>query len=306
MLSFIVKRIFSTVITIFVVITLTFFLMRLMPGGPFASERKVSEATLANLNIKFGLDKPVFNQYTLYLKNLSHGDLGPSMTYEGRSVNSIIAYSFPVSARIGLVAMLFALLVGVYMGIIAALHQGKWQDKLCMLIATVGITVPSFVIATLFIYVFAVKLHLFNAIGLSSPKDYILPAIALGGSAMAFVARLGRSALLDVVRQDYIRVARAKGLSKNVVIFKHALRNSLIPIVTYIGPLLAGVLTGSFVIEGLFGIPGMGREFIASIGNRDYTVLLGFVVLDATFLIVANLLVDILYAVIDPRIKIEA
>ncbi len=306
MLSFIVKRIFSTVITIFVVITITFFLMRLMPGGPFSGEKMLSEQTLSNLNKKFGLDKPVFQQYTLYLKNLSHGDMGPSIKNEGRTVNSIISYSLPVSARLGVIAMAFALIVGVYMGIVAALNQGKWPDKLCMFISTIGITVPSFVIATLLIYVFAVKLHIFNAIGLKSPKDYILPALALGASSMAFVARLGRSALLDVVRQDYIRVARAKGLSKNTVIYKHALRNSLIPIVTYIGPLLAGVLTGSFVIEGLFGIPGMGREFIQSIGNRDYTVLLGFVVLDATFLIVANLLVDILYAVIDPRIKIEA
>ncbi|MFT5875788.1 MAG: oligopeptide transport system permease protein [Clostridium sp.] len=306
MVRFILKRLFSTVITIFVVITITFFLMRLMPGGPFSTEKKMNAQTLANLNKKFGLDKPVFEQYTLYLTNLSHGDLGPSMTYEGRTVNDIIAYSLPVSARLGVASMLFAMIVGVYMGIVAALHQGKWQDKLCMFISTIGITMPSFVVATLLIYVFAIKFRLFNAIGLNSAKDYILPAIALGGSAMAFVARLGRSALLDVVRQDYIRVARAKGLSNNVVIYKHALRNSLIPIVTYIGPLLAAVLTGSFVIEGLFGIPGMGREFIASIGNRDYTVLLGFVVLDATFLIVANFAVDILYAVIDPRIKIDA
>lgn len=306
MLSFITKRIFSTMITIFVVITITFFLMRLMPGGPFSGEKKQSAQVIANLNKKFGLDKPVFEQYTIYLTNLSHGDLGPSMKYEGRTVNEIIAYSLPVSAKIGVVSMLFAMLAGVYMGVVAALHQGRWPDKLCMFISTIGITVPSFVIATLLIYVFAVKLHLLNAIGLDSPKDYILPAIALGGSAMAFVARLGRSALLDVVRQDYIRVARAKGLSKNTVIYKHALRNSLIPIVTYIGPLIAGVLTGSFVIEGLFGIPGMGREFIQSIGNRDYTVIIGFVILDATFLIVANLIVDILYAIIDPRIKIES
>jgi oligopeptide transport system permease protein len=306
MLNFIVKRLFSTVITIFVVITITFFLMRLMPGGPFSGEKKLSPQVLANLNKKFGLDKPVVEQYTIYLKNLTHGELGPSMKYEGRTVNAIIGYSLPVSARLGVVAIAFAMVVGVYMGIVAALNQGKWPDKLCMFIATIGITVPSFVIATLLIYVFAVKYHILNAIGLKSPKDYILPAIALGASSMAFVARLGRSALLDVVRQDYIRVARAKGLSKNIVIYKHALRNSLIPIVTYIGPLLAGVLTGSFVIEGLFGIPGMGREFISSIGNRDYTVLLGFVILDATFLIVANFAVDILYAVIDPRIKIEA
>ena len=306
MLNFFVKRLFSTVITIFVVVTITFFLMRLMPGGPFSGEKKLSPQILMNLNKKFGLDKPVFEQYTIYLKNLTHGELGPSMKYEGRTVNAIIGYSLPVSAKLGFVAISFALVVGVYMGIVAALNQGKWPDKVCMFIATLGITVPSFVIATLLIYVFAIKFQILNAIGLKSAKDYILPSIALGASAMAFVARLGRSALLDVIRQDYIRVARAKGLSRNVVIYKHALRNSLIPIVTYIGPLLAAVLTGSFVIEGLFGIPGMGREFIASINNRDYTVLLGFVVLDASFLIVANLLVDILYAVIDPRIKIDA
>jgi oligopeptide transport system permease protein len=306
MLNFIVKRLFSTLITIFFVITITFFLMRLMPGGPFSSEKKQTEQVLANLNKKFGLNKPLFQQYVIYLKNLTHGDLGPSMRYEGRTVNQIIRYSLPVSARLGVIAIAFAMSVGVYMGVIAALHQGKWQDKLCMFISTIGITVPSFVIATLLIYLLAVKLRIFNAIGLKAPMDYVLPAIALGAASMAFVARLGRSALLDVIRQDYIRVARAKGLSRNTVIYKHALRNSLIPIVTYIGPLLAGVLTGSFVIEGLFGIPGMGREFITSIGNRDYTVLLGFVLLDATFLVLANFAVDILYAVIDPRIKIEA
>lgn len=306
MLNFIIKRLFSTLITIFFVITITFFLMRLMPGGPFSSEKKQTEQVLANLNKKFGLDKPVFQQYIIYLKNLTHGELGPSMRYEGRTVNQIIRYSLPVSARLGVIAIAFAMSVGVYMGVIAALHQGKWQDKLCMFISTIGITVPSFVIATLLIYLLAVKLRIFNAIGLKAPMDYVLPAIALGAASMAFVARLGRSALLDVIRQDYIRVARAKGLSRNTVIYKHALRNSLIPIVTYIGPLLAGVLTGSFVIEGLFGIPGMGREFITSIGNRDYTVLLGFVLLDATFLVLANFAVDILYAVIDPRIKIEA
>ena len=305
MLNFFVKRLFSTVVTIFVVITITFFLMRLMPGGPFSGEKKLNPQVLENLNKKFGLDKPVFEQYTIYIKNLSHGDLGPSMKYEGRTVNEIIGYSLPVSARLGVVAVGFAMLVGIYMGITAALHQGKWPDKLCMFISTIGITVPSFVIATLMIYVFAIKFSVFHAIGLESPMDYVLPSLALGASSMAFVARLGRSALLDVIRQDYIRVARAKGLSKNTVIYKHALRNSLIPIVTYIGPLLAAVLTGSFVIEGLFGIPGMGREFITSIGNRDYTVIIGFVTLDATFLVLSNFIVDILYAVIDPRIKIE-
>jgi oligopeptide transport system permease protein len=306
MIRFIIKRLFSTVVTIFVIVTITFFLMRLMPGGPFSGEKKLSPQVIASLNEKFGLDKPVFEQYTTYLINLSHGDLGPSMLYKGRSVNAIIKYSLPVSARLGVTSMVFALFVGVYMGIVAALNQGKWQDRLCMFISTIGITVPSFVIATLLIYVFAINSHIFNAIGLKSAKDYVLPSIALGAGSMAFVARLGRSALLDVVRQDYIKVARAKGLSKNTVIYKHALRNSLIPIVTYIGPLIAAVLTGSFVIEGLFGIPGMGREFIQSIGNRDYTVTIGFVVIQATFLVLANLIVDILYAAIDPRIKVES
>jgi len=305
MLSFFLKRLFSTVVTVFVVLTITFFLMRLMPGGPFSGEKKLNPQVLENLNKKFGLDKPVFEQYTMYLTNIAHGDLGPSMTYEGRTVNEIIGYSLPVSAKLGFVATGFAMLIGVYLGVIAALNQGKWPDKLCMFISTIGITVPSFVIATLLIYVFAIKLQMFHAIGLESPMDYVLPSIALGASSMAFVARLGRSALLDVIRTDYIRVARAKGLSKNTVIYKHALRNSLIPIVTYIGPLLAAVLTGSFVIEGLFGIPGMGREFITSITNRDYTVIIGFVTLDATFLVLSNFIVDILYAVIDPRIKIE-
>ena len=305
MFNYFVKRLFSTLITIFVVITITFFLMRLMPGGPFSGEKRQTAQVLQSLNAKYDLDKPVFEQYTMYLKNLLHGDLGLSLQSQGRSVNDIIGYSLPVSARLGVVSTVFAMVLGVYMGIIAALHQGKWQDRLCMFISTIGITVPSFVIATLLIYVFAIKMSLFHAIGLDSPMDYVLPSIALGASSMAFIARLGRSALLDVIRSDYIRVARAKGLSKNTVIYKHALRNSLIPIVTYIGPLLAAVLTGSFVIEGLFGIPGMGREFITSITNRDYTVIIGFVTLDASFLVLANFAVDILYAVIDPRIKIE-
>ncbi|MGH4051448.1 MAG: ABC transporter permease [Clostridium sp.] len=306
MLKFLIKRLFSTVITIFVIVTITFFLMRLMPGGPFSGEKKLTPQVLATLNKQYGLDKPVFEQYTSYLTKLAQGDLGPSMVYKGRTVNDIIDYSLPVSARLGFTSMAFALIVGIYMGIVAALHQGKWPDKLCMFIATIGITVPSFVIATLLIYVFAINMHIFNAIGLKSVKDYVLPSIALGAGSMAFVARLGRSSLLDVVRQDYIKVARAKGLSRNVVIYKHALRNSLIPIVTYIGPLIAAVLTGSFVIEGLFGIPGMGREFIQSIQNRDYTVTIGLVVLQATFLVLANLVVDILYATIDPRIKVES
>jgi oligopeptide transport system permease protein len=305
MSKYILKRLASTVITLWVVVTITFFLMRLMPGGPFDGEKKIPPQIKANLEQKFGMNKPVFEQYVIYLKNLCKLDLGPSMRYEGRTVNEIITDFFPASAKIGIASIIFSLTIGVYMGITAALHQGKWQDSICMVVATLGITIPGFVIATLFIYFFALRLGWFNAIGLSSLKDYILPALALGGGSLAFIARLSRSSLLDVIRQDYITVAKAKGMGRRVVIYKHALRNSLIPIVTYVGPLIAGVLTGSFVIEGLFGIPGLGREFVTSIGNRDYTTLLGVVAFYSTFLILCNLLVDILYAVIDPRIKIQ-
>lgn len=305
MLKYILKRLFSTLITLWVVITLTFFLMRAMPGGPFSGEKKLPPAVEANLNQKFGLDKPILQQYGIYLKNMAHGQLGPSMKYEGRTVNDIIEYSFPSSAKLGIVAVIISLVFGLYMGIVAALKQGKWQDGLCMFIATLGVTVPSFVMATFFIYFFAVKFGWFPAIGLESPKHFVLPALALGAYSMAFIARLARSSLLEVIRQDYIRVAKAKGLSETAVIYKHALKNSLIPIVTYIGPLVAGVLTGSFVIEQLFGIPGLGREFVTSITNRDYTTILGITVFFSTFLIVCNFIVDILYAVIDPRIKLQ-
>lgn len=305
MLKYILKRLFSTLITLWVVITLTFVLMRAMPGGPFSGEKKLPPAVEANLNQKFGLDKPILQQYGIYLKNMAHGQLGPSMKYEGRTVNDIIEYSFPSSAKLGIVAVIISLVVGLYMGIVAALKQGKWQDGLCMFIATLGVTVPSFVMATFFIYFFAVKFRWFPAIGLESPKHFVLPALALGAYSMAFIARLARSSLLEVIRQDYIRVAKAKGLSETAVIYKHALKNSLIPIVTYIGPLVAGVLTGSFVIEQLFGIPGLGREFVTSITNRDYTTILGITVFFSTFLIFCNFIVDILYAVIDPRIKLQ-
>lgn len=227
------------------------------------------------------------------------------MTYEGRSVNDVIGYSFPASAKLGTCAIIVALIFGLFMGIIAALKQGKWQDNLCMVISTIGVTVPSFVMATILSYLFAVKLGWFPAVGFDGPSCYVLPSIALGGYAMAFIARLVRSSLLEVVRQDYIRVARAKGLPKIKIISKHALRNSLIPLVTYMGPLVASVLTGSFVVESLFGIPGLGREFVQSISNRDYSTTLGVTVFFCSFLILANFIVDILYVVINPRIKLE-
>lgn len=306
MIKYILKRIGYSLITVFIVITATFFLMKALPGGPFDGEKKLPEAVKANLEAKFGLDKPLFQQYTTYLSNVAKGELGPSMIYEGRTVNDIIEYSFPTSAKLGLVAVIIALISGILMGIVAALNQGKWPDKVCMIMSTLGVTVPSFVLATFFIYVFAEKLRLLPAIGLDGPQHYILPALALGGYSMAFISRLSRSSLLEVIRQDFIKVAKAKGLSRTTIIYKHALKNSLVPIITYLGPLLAGVLTGSFVVEQLFGIPGLGREFVTSISNRDYTSVLGVTVFYSVFLIICNLFVDILYVFVDPRIKLDS
>lgn len=305
MLKYILKRVVSSIITIWVVITATFFLMHAVPGGPFDGGKALPPAIKANLEAKFGLDKSLGEQYATYLKNLSHGDLGPSMTYEGRTVNDVINYSFPASAKLGFTAVSISLVFGLIMGIIAALKQGKWQDNLCMIISTIGVTIPSFVMATVFIYLFAVKLGWFPAVGFDGPKYMVLPAVALAGYSTAFISRLVRSSLLEVVRQDYIRVAKAKGLSKGKVIIKHALRNSLIPLVTYLGPLIASVLTGSFIIESLFGVPGLGKEFVQSISNRDYSTTLGVTIFFCSLLVIANLIVDILYVIIDPRIKLE-
>lgn len=303
--KYILKRVGISVLTIWMVVTATFFLMRLLPGGPFSGEKKLPPSVQQNLEVKYGLNKPVFEQYTSYLKNVSTGYLGLSYFYEGRTVNDIIKTHFPTSAKLGGVSVIFSLLLGVIMGIISAIKQGKWQDQLTMFISTLGVTIPSFVMATVLMYVFAVKLRLVPALGLNEVSAYILPTIALGGYNMAFIARLSRSSLVEIVRQDYIRVAKAKGMSAKTVIIKHALRNSLIPIVTYTGPLVATVLTGSFVVESIFGIPGIGKEFVQSISNRDYTLVLGLTVFFATFLVVCNLIVDILYGIIDPRIKFD-
>ncbi|GAA0075787.1 ABC transporter permease [Clostridium sp. CTA-5] len=304
MLKYIGKRLLASILTIWVVITLTFFLMRLMPGGPFDSDKLTPEIR-ANMEAKYGMDKPLGEQYTMYMKNLVKGDLGESMTFKGRKVSDTISYSFPASAKIGLVSVASSVIVGVGLGIVAALKKGKWADSLIMLLVTLGITIPSFVIGAVLIYFLTVELGLLPATGFSSWKHYIMPVIALSLGSMAFITRLTRNKLLDVLKSDYIRTAKAKGLSRGTVILKHALRNSLIPIVTYIGPLIASILTGSFVVEKIFAIPGLGNEFVQSVTNRDYTMLLGVTVFYCTMLIMFNFIVDIMYVVIDPRIKLE-
>lgn len=304
MVKYIGKRILTCILTIWVVVTVTFFLVRLMPGGPFDGD-KITPEIKANLEAKYGLDKPIGEQYVIYMRNLLKGDLGESMKFRGREVTDTIENGFPKSGKLGIVAVIFSLIAGIGLGTIAALKAGKWPDKVAMFIATLGITIPSFVISALLIYVFASKLKILPTTGFSSWKHYIMPVIAIAGSSMAFITRLMRSKMIDVLKSDYIRTAKAKGLSKRTVIFKHALKNSLIPVITYLGPLIAGILTGSFVVEKIFGIPGLGNEFVSTVTNRDYTSLLGIVVFYSTLIVICNLVVDLLYVVVDPRIKLD-
>ena len=304
MLKYIGKRFFVSLLTILVVISVTFFLMRLMPGGPFDGDKLTPQAR-ANMAAKYGTDKPLFDQYTMYLKNLVQGDLGESMVFEGRKVSETIATSFPASAKLGIVAVIIAIVGGVLLGTLAALKNGKWPDRVVVFFATLCITIPSFVIGAVLIYVFGVYLEWLPPTGFGKPENYIMPCIALSAASLSFITRLTRSKLIDVLKADYIRTAKAKGLSKGTIIFKHALRNSLIPIVTYVGPLVASILTGGFVTEKIFAIPGLGNEFVQSVTNRDYTMLLGVTVFYCTMLIFFTFLVDILYVLIDPRIKLQ-
>ncbi|SHH26476.1 ABC transporter permease [Tepidibacter thalassicus] len=302
---YVLKRLGSMAITMFFIITITFILMHAIPGGPFTGEKKLPPAIEQALMKKYNLDQPIFKQYTNYLGNVLKGDLGPSFKLKGQTVNEIISRSFPASAQLGIIATILILLIGVPIGVIAALKQGTWLDNAVMFLAIAGVTIPSFVIATLMIYVFSVKLNVLPAARWGSFEQMIMPTIALAAYSLAFVARLTRSTMLEVISQDYIRTARAKGLSERVVIFKHALKNALIPIITYVGPLAAALLTGSFVVEKIFAIPGLGRFFVESISNRDYTVIMGVTIFYAVFLVIMMLIVDILYAFVDPRIKFD-
>jgi len=303
--NYIVKRIFYAILTLMVVTTITFFLMNLVPGGPFLSEKAVSPATLAALNEKYGLDQPLPVQFKNYVVHLVQGDLGVSLKQRGRTVDQIISSKFPVSAKVGGIAVALSLVVGIPLGSIAALHRGKWADKLISVVSTVGIAIPSFVIATLLVMLLAIRLKLLPTFGLTTPATYIMPVISLALYPSAYISRLMRSSMLDVLGQDYMRTARAKGLSPFVTLFKHALRNAILPVVTYLGPMLAYTLTGSFIIERIFVIPGLGNEFIKSITDRDYPLIMGTTIFLAFLLVSLNVIVDIFYKLIDPRIKYE-
>lgn len=300
-----IKRVASALVTLIAVATLTFFLMYLVPGGPFLSEKAPSAQTLKALEQKYGLDQPVGVQYLNYMKHLFKGDLGTSLKMRGQEINDIIWQRFPISARLGGLAVLVAIFVGIPLGSVAALNRGKWLDNIIMFLATMGIAVPGFVVATVLMYTFGVKLHVLPTYGLTSPVHYILPVCALAFYPTAYISRLMRSSMLDVLGQDYMRTARAKGISQFKSLFKHALRNAVLPVVTYLGPMLAYILTGSFVVEKIFTIPGLGSQFISSITDRDYPLIMGTTIFLAFLLITMNVIVDIAYKIIDPRIKLK-
>lgn len=299
------SRFLSMIIVLWVIITITFVLMHSIPGGPFTAEKALPEAVLKNIEARYHLNDPLWKQYTDYLTNMLQGDLGPSFKYETRTVNDIILESFPISAELGTVTIMISLVLGIPAGIISALNQNRWPDYLSMFFATIGISVPSFILATLFIYVFAIQLELLPAAMWSGPEYMILPSFALAGLPTAFIARLTRSSMLEVLGQDFIRTAKAKGLSQFLIVYRHALKNAIIPVVTYLGPTIAYIFTGSFIVETIFAIPGLGRHFVTSIYNRDYTVILGITVFYSTLLIFMNFLVDLAYVKLDPRIKLE-
>lgn len=305
MAKYIVKRIGLAIVTAWLVATLTFFLMNLVPGGPFMAEKAITPQAQQAMMEKYGLDKPLSEQYTIYMGKVLQGDLGPSVKQRGRTVNTIIKTKFPVSARIGGMAILFAVLVGVPLGSIAAFRRGKLTDNIIIIFSTCGIAVPSFVICEVLLYLLSFKLELLPTYGLTSWKHYIMPVMALAIYPSAYVARLMRSSMLDVLGQDYMRTARAKGVTWVVSVFKHALRNAILPVVTYLGPLLAYTVTGSFIVERIFTIPGLGSEFIGAITGRDYPLIMGTTIFLATLIITMNVLVDIAYTVIDPRIKLK-
>ncbi|UII57016.1 ABC transporter permease [Cytobacillus spongiae] len=304
MVKYIGKRLLYMLISLYLIVTTTFFLMRLAPGNPFTSEKQLPPEIQASLNAHYGLDQPWYVQYGEYLLKIVQWDFGPSFKYKARTVNDLISDGFPVSLILGLEAIFIAVAIGVLLGVIAAMKHNKWQDYTAMIIAVMGISVPSFIMATVLQYFFAIKLQLFPVARWETFMHTVLPALALASTPMAFIARLTRSSMLEVLSNDYIKTAKAKGLSQGTITVKHTIRNAMLPVVSYMGPLSAGIITGSFVIEKIFGIPGLGSHFVMSISNRDYTVIMGVTVFYSIILLTSILLVDIAYGLIDPRIKL--
>ena len=304
-LLYILKRIALAILTVWIVITITFFVSRAVPGGPFASEKAITPAAKAALEAKYGLDKPLMEQYGTYLKDIvTEFDFGPSLKNRGRDVIDVIADGMATSAELGLTAAAIALVTGVVLGAVAALRRNKFIDRIIMVFTTAFISMPSFIMGTLLLILFAVEWKILPANG-NAAGGLILPIITLSLSPMANITRLTRSSMLDVLGQDYIRTAKAKGVSGGKIIFGHALKNALIPVITYFGPMLAYIVTGSLVVEQIFAVPGIGRTFVSSITDRDYPMIMGTTIVLAALIVIMNMVSDILYKVVDPRITLE-
>ncbi|GIP41997.1 oligopeptide transport system permease protein OppB [Paenibacillus sp. J45TS6] len=305
MVRYVINRLVFMLISLFILISATFFLMKAIPGNPFMGEKNVSPEIEARLMEQYGLDKPVFQQYTKYLGDIATGDFGISMKRLNQDVGGIIGDTFAVSLKLGAVAIVVAVIVGVLLGMIAAMNHRKIIDNVAMILAVLGIAVPSFVLASLLQFYLAQEFGWFKVMGLNGPLDYVLPVAALSAQPIAFIARLTRSSMLEVLHADYVKTAKAKGLNSITIMFKHIIRNAILPVVTYVGPMTANIITGSVVIERIFGIGGIGKVFVESITTRDYTMIMGITIFYGLILMVARFITDIAYVIIDPRIKLS-
>ena len=305
MTRYVFRRLGGAIIILWVIITVTFALMHAIPGGPFTTEKKLPPQVKASIEAKYHLDDPVWKQYGDYLGGVITGDLGPSYKYEGRSVNDIISDAFPISAQLGLLSLMVAVVGGIAAGAISAMRPNGIVDYAVTILSTIGISVPTFIIGAVLVYVVGFELGWIPVALWRGPSYMVLPVLTLAAQPMAFIARLTRSGLLDVYQQEYIRTARAKGLSSWTILTRHALGNAILPVITYLGPLAASLLTGSFIVETIFAIPGLGQYFVTSIYNRDYTVILGITIFYSALVVFLNILVDMIYPLIDPRVTTE-
>ncbi len=303
MVKYTIKRVLLAILTIIIISMITFFAMNAIPGGPFNNEKASSPTVIAELNKRYNLDKPVPVQYVMYMQNLVKGEFGVSLK-TGRSITAIIGESFPISAKLGICAAIVAIIVGIVLGSIAALMRNRWPDRLIVFFTTLITAMPSFVMATLFLYFFCMKLGWVQAWSAES-NNIVLPVLALSFSPMAYITRLTKTSMLDSLGQDYIRTARAKGVPQVKVIFLHGLRNALVPVITYVGPMVAYILTGSMVVESIFTIGGLGSKFVSGILNRDYTLIMATTIFLATIMVIANLITDLVYKLVDPRISLD-
>jgi oligopeptide transport system permease protein len=304
MFQFVLRRLVVAVPTLLLVVTIAFFMMRAAPGNPFEMDRKLPPQVEKNILAKYGMDRPIGEQYVTYLAGVLHGDFGPSLKYSGKSVVQIIADGFPTSLEIGLSALSFAVIIGLCLGVAAALRQNGGADYAATTIAVLGVCVPTFVTAPLLLAAFASRLGWFPTGGLNGPISLVLPVITLALPQIAIISRLTRAGMIEVLRSNYVRTARAKGLPEHRIVLKHALRAAILPLVSYLGPACAGLITGSLVVEKIFNLPGLGRDFVISALQRDYTVVMGVVILYATLIVALNLLADVLQALLDPRVRL--